>query len=71
MVDIYFFGTAFDYKCAVYLFLFVRNLKQSETAAQSIQSIRSLSWIMKPLNIEDKELYYGLPLKEYSEGSDK
>ena len=26
---------------------------------------------MKPLNIEDKELYYEMPLKEYSEGTDK
>ena len=42
VVDIYFPSIAFDYNCAVYLFLFVRNLKQSETAAQSIQSIRSL-----------------------------
>ena len=26
---------------------------------------------MTPLNIEDKELYYEMLLKEYSEGSDK
>ena len=41
-IYIYFPGIAFDYNCAVYLLLLVRNLKQSETAAQSIQSIRSL-----------------------------
>ena len=53
--DISFPDIAFDPDCP-----FVRNLKNSRTAVQQVESIRSICRSMKPLIslIKEKQLYY-------------
>ena len=59
--DISFPDIAFDPDCP-----FVRNLKHSRTAAQQVESIRSICRSMKPLInlINGKELYYENAIKK-------
>ena len=59
--DISFPDIAFDPDCP-----FVRNLKHSRTAAQQVESIRSICRSMKPLVnlIKGKELYYESAIKK-------
>ena len=61
--DISFPDIAFDLDCP-----FVRNLKHSRTAAQQVESIRSICRSMKPLInlIKGKELYYENAIKKIS-----
>ena len=59
--EISFPDIAFDADCP-----FVRNLKHSRTAAQQVESIRSICRSMKPLInlIKGKELYYENAIKK-------
>ena len=59
--DIYFPDIAFDPDCP-----FVKSLKHSRTAAQQVESIRSICRSMKPLVnlMKEKELYYETAIKK-------